>query len=142
MAYPPTRWCINNIILNFCFRFNNVKVIILRIELYLKKKETKTYTIDLMRTNHLDETSLKDFRWTQMSGYGYGLGVRTMIDKAKGGSLSPVGEFGWAGDAGAYVMIDLDNEVAVFYIQHMLNSQEPFIHPRLRNIVYSCLTRD
>lgn len=96
-------------------------------------------TIDLMRTNHLDETSLKDFNWIQMRGYGYGLGVRTMIDRAKGGSLSPVGEFGWGGAAGAYVMIDPDNEVAVFYAQHLRNNQEPFVHPRLRNIVYSCL---
>lgn len=96
-------------------------------------------TIDLMRTNHLDEASLKDFNWIQMSGYGYGLGVRTMIDKTKGGSLSPVGEFGWGGAAGAYVMIDPDNEVALFYAQHLLNNQEPYVHPRIRNIAYNCL---
>lgn len=97
------------------------------------------HTIDLMRTNHLDEVSLKDFNWVQMCGYGYGLGVRTLIDRAKGGSLSPVGEFGWGGAAGAYVMIDPDNEVAVFYAQHLLNNQEPFVHPRIRNLVYNCL---
>jgi len=96
-------------------------------------------TIDLMRTNHLGETSLKDFNWSQMIGYGYGLGVRTMIDKAKGGSLSPIGEFGWGGAAGTYVIIDPENELSVFYAQHMLNSQEPYIHPRIRNIVYSCI---
>ena len=93
-----------------------------------------------MRTNHLDESSLKDFNWIQMSGYGYGLGVRTLIDKAKGGSLSSVGEFGWGGAAGTYAMIDPDNDVALFYAQHMLNNQEPYIHPGIRNIVYSCLT--
>ena len=103
------------------------------------EKILSKHTIDLMRTNHLDETSLKDFNWIQMSGYGYGLGVRTMIDKVKGGSLSPVGEFGWGGAAGTYVMIDPDNEIAVFYAQHMLNSQEPYVHPRIRNIVYNCL---
>ncbi len=96
-------------------------------------------TVDLMRTNHLDETSLKDFNWIQFRGYGYGLGVRTMIDKAKGGSLGPVGEFGWGGAAGAYLLIDPENEVALFYIQHMLNNQEPYVQPRIRNIVYSSL---
>jgi CubicO group peptidase (beta-lactamase class C family) len=96
-------------------------------------------TIDLMRTNHLDQTCLKDFNWIQMSGYGYGLGVRTMIDKAKGGSLSPIGEFGWGGAAGAYVIIDQENELAVFYTQHLLNNQETYVHPRLRNLVYKCL---
>jgi Beta-lactamase class C and other penicillin binding proteins len=97
------------------------------------------HTIDLMRTNHLDEVSLKDFNWIQMTGYGYGLGVRTMIDKVKGGSLSPIGEFGWGGAAGAYVMIDPENELAVFYAQHLLNNQEPFVHPRIRNLVYSSM---
>jgi CubicO group peptidase (beta-lactamase class C family) len=97
------------------------------------------HTIDLMRINHLDQTCLKDFNWIQMSGYGYGLGVRTMIDKTKGGSLSPIGEFGWGGAAGTYVMMDPDNQVAVFYAQHMLNNQEPYVHPRLRNIIYNCL---
>ena len=96
-------------------------------------------TIDLMRTNHLDRASLKDFNWIQMSGYGYGLGVRTMMDKAKGGTLSSIGEFGWGGAAGAYVIIDPENELTVFYVQHMLNNQEPYVHPRLRNIVYNCL---
>lgn len=96
-------------------------------------------TVDLMRTNHLDETQLKDFNWIQMSGYGYGLGVRTLIDPTKAGSLSPVGEFGWGGAAGAYALIDPENELSVFYAQHLLNSQEPFIHPRIRNLVYRCL---
>ena len=96
-------------------------------------------TIDLMRTNHLDKTSMKDFNWIQMRGYGYGLGVRTMIDKAKGGSLSSIGEFGWGGAAGTYAMIDPENEITVFYAQHMLNNQEPYVHPRIRNIVYQCL---
>lgn len=96
-------------------------------------------TIDLMRTNQLDEALQKDFNWAQMAGYGYGLGVRTMIDRAKGGSLSPPGEFGWGGAAGSYVIIDLENRLALFYAQHMLNNQEPYVHPRIRNIVYHCL---
>ena len=96
-------------------------------------------TIDLMRTNQLNETQLKDLNWSQLSGYGYGLGVRTMIDRAKGGSLSPIGEFGWGGAAGAYVMIDPANKLAVYYGQHMLNNLEPYVHPRIRNILYSSL---
>ena len=96
-------------------------------------------TIDLMRTNHLSEKQLPDLNWSQLKGYGYGLGVRTMIDRAKGGALSPIGEFGWGGAAGAYVMIDPENKLSVFYGQHMLNNLEPYIHPRIRNLVYSSL---
>lgn len=96
-------------------------------------------TIELMRTNQLCGQALSDLNWKQLSGYGYGLGVRTALDKAEGGILSPVGEFGWGGAAGAYVMIDPENNLAVYYAQHMLNNLEPYIHPRIRNIVYSCL---
>ena len=95
-------------------------------------------TIDLMRTNHLNDAQMKDFCWIQMAGYGYGLGVRTMVDRTRG-ALSPVGEFGWGGAAGAYVLIDPDNRVTAYYAQHMLNNQEPYVHPRLRNLIYSCL---
>ena len=94
--------------------------------------------IDLMRLNHLNDVQMKDINWIQMTGYGYGLGVRTMTDKTRG-SLSPVGEFGWGGAAGAYVLIDPEREMSVYFAEHMRNSLEPFVHPRIRNILYACL---
>ena len=96
-------------------------------------------TINLMRTNHLGPVQMQDFDWEQFMGYGYGLGVRTMVDRSVSGSNGPVGEFGWGGAAGAYTIIDPENRVCAFYAQHLLNNQEPFVHPRLRNILYSCL---
>ena len=95
-------------------------------------------SVDLMRTNHLNDTQMKDFNWIQMTGYGYGLGVRTMVDRSRG-SLSPVGEFGWGGAAGAYILIDPEREMSVYFAEHMRNSLEPFVHPRIRNILYACL---
>ncbi len=97
--------------------------------------------IDLMRENQLGPVQMKDFNWPQLAGYGYGLGVRTVIDRAAGGVMSPIGEFGWGGAAGAYVMIDPANRLSVFYAQHMLNNKEPYVHPRIRNITYACLAR-
>lgn len=96
-------------------------------------------TVELMATNTLDEAQMKDFNWGHLSGYGYGYGVRTMINKAVSGSLSPIGEFGWGGAAGVWVIIDPKNKLALVYTQHMLNNQEHIISPRLRNILYSCL---
>ena len=98
-------------------------------------------TLDLLRSNQLSEQALKDVNWSHLNGYGYGLGVRTMMDPAKGGSTSPVGEYGWTGAAGAYMMIDPENRLAVFYAHHMLNNQEYYTAPRIRNIVYSCLEK-
>lgn len=96
-------------------------------------------TIDLMRTNRLDARQMRDFDWIQFKGYGYGLGVRTLVDKAAAGSPGPLGEFGWAGAAGAYVLIDPERRLGMFYAQHMRKSMEPYVHPRLRNILYGCL---
>lgn len=96
-------------------------------------------SVELMRTDHLNDLTRGDYSWDQMSGYGYGLGVRTHVAKSRSGSLSPLGEFGWSGAAGCMAIIDPDSELTVMYAQHLLNSQEPYVQPRLRNVVYSCL---
>ncbi|QNK60375.1 serine hydrolase [Paenibacillus sp. PAMC21692] len=96
-------------------------------------------TVELMLADHLTSATRPDFNWEHMKGYGYGLGVRTHISKAESGSLSPVGEFGWAGAAGCMAIIDPVNELTVMYGQHLLNNQEPYVHTRLRNIVYACI---
>ena len=97
------------------------------------------YTVELMRTNRLNEEQLKNFNWSQLAGYGYGLGVRTHMDKARSGGLSNLGEFGWGGAAGASMWIDPEINLGVFYVQHCLNPREEFYQPRVRNVVYSCL---
>jgi len=96
-------------------------------------------TVDLMRMNALEGQALSDMNWIQHEGYGYGLGVRTLMDCAKGGAIGQTGEFGWGGAAGAYALFDPENRVAMYYAQHMLNNLEPYTHPRLRNVLYACL---
>ena len=95
-------------------------------------------TIDLMRTNHLDAVGLKDFYAPQHAGYGYGLGVKTMLDPAAGGSNSMEG-YGWAGFAGTYVRIDPSMGLVFVYAQHLVPSREDYVYPRLRNIIYGCM---
>ncbi|MET3942113.1 CubicO group peptidase (beta-lactamase class C family) [Paenibacillus sp. PvP094] len=96
-------------------------------------------SVELMRTDHLNEMTRPDYSWDHMGGYGFGLGVRTHISKSESGSLSPHGEFGWSGAAGCMAIIDPDSGLTVMYAQHLLNSQEPYVQRRLRNVVYSCL---
>ncbi|MBQ7669989.1 MAG: beta-lactamase family protein [Clostridia bacterium] len=101
----------------------------------------KRETIDLWRTNQLDEERMRWFDWGQLVGYGYGLGVRTHIDPAKSGSSSPIGEFGWSGAAGGLLYVDVDNNAALFYAHHMLNNQEYFTFPRIRNHFFDGLKK-
>ncbi len=97
------------------------------------------YSVNLMRTNCLDEKLMPYYDWKQVVGCGYGLGVRTHMNPAKSGVIANIGEFGWGGAAGATALIDPEINLAVFYTQHLLTPREPYYQPRLRNVVYSCL---
>ena len=96
-------------------------------------------TVELMCTNQLNDEQLKSFKSSQLKGYGYGLGVRTLIDKAASGSTGNLKEFGWGGAAGATVLVDPNIGLSVFYTHHMLNPHEEYYQPRLRNVVYTCI---
>ncbi|MFK4304178.1 CubicO group peptidase (beta-lactamase class C family) [Paenibacillus sp. RC254] len=96
-------------------------------------------TIDLMRTNHLSTAQLSDFTNSYHTGYGYGLGVRTLIDKAAGHANSSIGEFGWSGAAGTWVSIDPSEQFSVVYMHQLAPNMEEYHHLRLRAAAYSCL---
>ncbi len=98
-------------------------------------------SIDLMREDQMSPVSKKDFDLFGRKGYSYGLGVRTLIEKEKSGVKSPLGEFGWDGAAGAYAVIDVKNNLAIFYIQHVRNCGYVYdvIHPTVRDLVYEML---
>ncbi|NGZ75763.1 serine hydrolase domain-containing protein [Saccharibacillus alkalitolerans] len=96
-------------------------------------------TIDLMRTNHLDAAQMADFTGSYSAGYGYGLGVRTLIDRAAGGSNSPLGEFGWTGMAGTWTSISPETNTAIVYMHQMLPNMEEYYHLRVRAAAYGAL---
>lgn len=63
-----------------------------------------------------------------------------MVNKVISGSKSPIGEFGWDGAAGAYVLIDVENKIGIFYAQEIRGKgMGGEIHPRIRNLVYEAL---
>jgi CubicO group peptidase (beta-lactamase class C family) len=85
---------------------------------------------------------MADFNWPSLPGYGYGLGVRTLIDSAC--SKSPLGEFGWDGAAGAYALIDPINHISIFYAHEILGMMTAYseIHPTIRDLVYEAVKDD
>ena len=91
-------------------------------------------TIDLMRENRVGDLMETDGRWRHLRGYGYGLGVRTRIT-ADGGS---VGEFGWDGAKGVYVLIDPLRRLSLTYAEHR-GAYKDLIQTRLREVAYACL---
>ncbi|WP_416147976.1 serine hydrolase domain-containing protein [Salipaludibacillus sp. HK11] len=96
-------------------------------------------TLDLMATNHLAPEHFPQYNWPYLSGYGYGLGVRVMMDPTLGGITSSLGEFGWSGLAGTWVLIDPKEKLSAVYMQQMLPNFEAYHQPRLRNVIYGAL---
>jgi CubicO group peptidase (beta-lactamase class C family) len=97
-------------------------------------------TIDLMRTNQLNEEQLKVFnRYQYLAGYGYGLGVRTMMDPAAGNANVSVGEFGWTGGAGTWASIDPSEGFSVVYMHQLAPNMEEYHHLRIRAAAYATL---
>ena len=96
-------------------------------------------TIDLMSTNHLNPTQLADFDWPYHAGYGYGLGVRVMMDPPAGGSNGSLGEFGWCGYTGTWVLIDPKESLSAVYMQQMFPNFEEYHQPRMRSVIYGAL---
>lgn len=87
----------------------------------------KKETIDLMATDRLTESQRPkgDLGW--LKNYGYGLGVRCYREG------NDYCDFGWNGAAGAHMAIDRENEITIYYSQHVLGS--PIA--KIRHMVYS-----
>ncbi len=82
----------------------------LRIGDKILKKET----IALMTTDRLNEAQTATYYKAET--YGYGLGVRT---PKKGGKYT---DYGWGGAAGAYYVIDPENDLTLYFAMHLLSS--------------------
>ena len=97
-------------------------------------------TVDLMRSNTLDPRLLNEMWETPTRvGYGYGYGVRTLVDASLSASPTAIGEFGWGGAWGSYVLMDPENKVTIVYAEQAYDTKGPYIQRRVRNLVYSYL---
>ncbi len=101
-------------------------------------------SIDKMRTQHLNEAQQSRFiRTVGKPGYGYGLGVRTLISREISAGRSPLGEFGWDGMGGCYTLIDVENKIGIFFAMHVVGCDYAYqyVHPRLRDFTYEALNK-
>ncbi|MCM3634217.1 serine hydrolase domain-containing protein [Paenibacillus camelliae] len=96
-------------------------------------------TIDLLRANQLTEHQLAQFHNPYSEGYGYGLGVRTLMNIGASNGNSSLGEFGWTGMTGTYVVIDPEEQLSIVYMHQRLPNMEREHHLRVRNTVYGCI---
>ncbi len=106
---------------------------------YQGKRIMGRKTIDMMRANGLSPEQMKDFTDPCSRGYGYGYGVRTLIDKQKGDHNGSLGSFGWTGGFGTWCEADPEDGVSIVYMHNMVPDMEEYYHMRMRAVAYGCL---
>ena len=87
--------------------------------------EIKTFDVEVMEDNGLD-------------GYGWGLGFRVLIDLDKTNGVGSIGEFGWAGAAATYFLVDPKNDLTAVIMTQVLGAdnilQRNFIAEIYKNL--------
>ena len=96
-------------------------------------------TIDLMRTNCLGPNGTEIFADDYNAGYGYGYGVRTLVDRQKANHNGSLGSFGWTGGFGSWCEADPEEGVSIVYMHNLLPSKEYEYHIRMRNAAYGLI---
>ena len=100
-------------------------------------------SVRMMGENRLCDDALHDLVTTRLYGYGWGLCGRAHINPTMSLGRSPIGEFGWDGAAGAFVMVDPVNHIALYLGTHVINALYVYhaIHHRVKDMVYEALEK-
>jgi CubicO group peptidase (beta-lactamase class C family) len=88
-------------------------------------------TLKLISTNFLDSKFfpieiatigiVKDENYVNgLEAYGWGLGCRTLLDPSKQDNIGSVGEFGWAGAASTYFLVDNSKNLSATIMTQVL----------------------
>ncbi len=95
--------------------------------------------LNMMRANRIPPHQLPLTIGLQtLPGYGWGLGVRVMIDTGKALQLTNVGELGWAGAASTFFWVDPAEEMTGLVMSQFLGSALPLADD-MRTAAYQML---
>jgi len=96
-------------------------------------------TIQRMTTNAVPASLFPLSTSGEMFGYGFGLGFRVMMDVGRANGLGSAGEFGWAGAAKTYFLIDPQEELIALLLTQYLPIEEYRIRMLFSNLVYQAI---
>ena len=106
-------------------------------------------TLKLISTNFLEKKYfpieiatigiVKDENYVNgLEAYGWGLGCRTLLDPSKQHNLGSVGEFGWAGAASTYFLVDNSKKLSATIMTQVLFGN-PDLHRDFYKYIYTNL---
>jgi len=109
---------------------------------YKGERYLSSHTIDMMRCNQLNAEQMKDYtanNGIDILGYGYGMGVRTLMDKAPGACNGSIGAFGWSGGYGSWAEASPADHMSVVYMHNTAGTRNEWYHMKVRSVVYGAL---
>ena len=79
-------------------------------------------TVELMTSNNLPPSipGIALGPGTSNPATGYGLGVSVLLDPARAGNLGSKGQFGWAGAASTWVIMDSEEDMVLILMTQYL----------------------
>lgn len=95
-------------------------------------------SIAFMHENHLADVPLATMQRFN-PGYGYGCGLRTLLDPVKAGILASPGEFGWSGAGGTWFSIDPAEDMVILFAAQVHGLRLGTFLPGIINIIYGAL---
>ena len=104
-------------------------------------------TVDHMTRNHLPGNQDLDtfgrplFAETPLRGVGFGLGFATVIDQARYGVVSSLGEYNWGGAASTAFFVDPVEDMTVTFFTQLLPSSTLPVRTYLRSLIYQAVVR-
>ncbi|MEQ8857659.1 MAG: serine hydrolase domain-containing protein [Pseudomonadales bacterium] len=96
-------------------------------------------TLEMMRANRIPPHQLPlTIGMNALPGYGWGLGVRVMLDVGQAMALTGNGELGWSGAASTYFFVDPAEELLGVFMTQFLGAVLP-LNEELRSAAYQML---
>jgi CubicO group peptidase (beta-lactamase class C family) len=107
----------------------------------------KKETIDFMTSNFLTPSffpieiasvgTIKDENYVNdLEAYGWGFGFRTLLDPEKNNNLGTKGEFGWAGAASTYFLVDNHKKISAILMTQVVNG-DPNLKKDFYQFIYT-----
>lgn len=97
-------------------------------------------TVEFMTKSHLSP-ALQDYinQWENLPGYTYANLMRIAVDSGLAVSVSSVGEYGWDGWLGTYMMNDPANNLTLLLMHQKTDSGTTAYTRRIRNVLFSAI---
>ena len=97
-------------------------------------------TVEYMTTAHVAPEQQKGVEtWESLAGYTYGNLMRILISPETSAGLGSVGEYGWDGWLGTYMMNDPAHELTLLIMQQKTDAGTTSYTRRMRNVMFAAL---